>query len=174
MKKLFFVFALVLPLASASSGQTTNQLHFTKAGFSIAPLEAPPGETSQQVLMMFLPVTDKFAPNVNVQIQPYAGTIAEYIALSLEEFKRMGLKLSQQKSLGKSAVVFEYAGKLKGQPYHWYARAEKSGGKVYLVTAAATDEQWSTVASQLKTCVDSFRCDSGEPGTTPNEVAPSR
>jgi len=41
----------------------------------------------QQALMMFLPVTDGFAANVNVQIQPYAGTIEDYTALSLQQFK---------------------------------------------------------------------------------------
>jgi hypothetical protein len=174
MKKLFFVFSFVLLVALASNGQTTNHLHFPKAGFSIAPLEAPPGQSPQQALMMFLPVTESFAPNVNVQIQPCLGTMDEYIALSLEQFKSQGLKVAQQKALGKSAVVFEYTGEMRSRQLHWYSRAEKSGGTVYVVTATATDQQWSTLASRLKTCVDSFRCDNGEPGTAPNAVVPSR
>jgi len=173
VKKLFFILSFVLPVALASNGQSTNQVHFPKAGFSIAPLEEPPGQSPQQVLMMFLPVTKSFAPNVNVQIQPYAGTIDEYVALSVDQFKSMGLKLSYQKAVGKSAVALEYTGEMKGKPLHWYARAEKSVANVYLVTATASEEQWSAVATQLKTCVDSFRCESGGQGTAPNAVAPS-
>jgi hypothetical protein len=173
MKKLLFILSCLLLVALAGNGQTTNQMHFPKAGFSIAPLEEPPGQSPQQVLMMFLPVTKSFAPNVNVQIQPYTGTIDEYVALSLDQFKGMGLKLSYQKAVGKSAVALEYTGEMKGKPLHWYARAEKSGANVYLVTATASEEQWGNVATQLKTCVDSFRCDDSEKGAAPNTVAPS-
>ncbi|HEV7926207.1 MAG TPA: hypothetical protein VGR14_12675 [Verrucomicrobiae bacterium] len=162
MKKLLYVLSFVLAVAFASDGQTTNQLHFSKSGFTIAPLDEPPGQSPQQVLMMFLPATKSFAPNVNVQIQPYAGTIEDYVTLSLEQFKSMGLKLSSQKAVGKSAVTLEYTGEMKGKPLHWYARAEKSGDKIYVATATASEEQWGTVATQLKTCVDSFRCENGE------------
>jgi hypothetical protein len=172
IKKLFLLSSSIF-LALTSHGQPTNRLHFPTTGFSIAPLEAPPGESPQQALMMFLPVMDGFSANVNVQIQPYVGAIDEYLALSLQQFKTAGLKLLQQKTPGKSVAVFEYTGEVKGRLLHWYARAEKSAGKVYLVTAAAPDEQWSRVADKLKACVDSFRCDSGEQGAAPN-TAPTR
>jgi hypothetical protein len=173
MKRLFFVLSFVLPAALASHAQTTNQLHFPKSGFSIAPLEEPPGQSPQQVLMMFLPATKSSAANVNVQIQPYVGAIEDYMKHSLEQFKSMGLKLSYQKAVGKSAVTIEYTGQMKGKPLHWYARAEKSGDKIYVATATASEEQWGALAAQLKTCVDSLRCESGEQGAASNAVAPS-
>ena len=166
-KKLFFGFFFVMPMALAIAGESTNRLHFPVAGFTIAPLETPPGESAQQALMMFLPVTDGFAANVNVQIQPYPGSIDDYLALSLKQFKSGGFKVLQQKTPAKSVAVFEYTGEVQGRPLHWYARAEKSAGSVYLITATATPPQWNKEAARLKSCVDSFRCEGGEPGAPP-------
>ncbi len=166
INKLFAVFSFVLLMASASNAESTNRLLFPAAGFTIAPLDAPPGESIQQPLMMFLPASDGFAANVNVQIQPYTGSIEEYVALTLGQFKSAGVKLLQQKTPAKSVVVFEYSGDMQGRALHWYARAEKSGGSVYLVTATTTGAQWGKEAARLKSFVDSFRCESGLPATS--------
>src|SRR5689334_20919211 len=85
--------SLLLALGMMAAGwtaaaQSTNQLHFPLAGFSIAALEEPPGTSPQQALMMFLPATDSFAANVNVQIQPYSGSMEDYIALTLDQVKK--------------------------------------------------------------------------------------
>src|SRR5258706_6400943 len=162
IKKLFFLFSFATLIALENAAESTNRLHFPVAGFTIAPLEAPPGESPQQALMMFLPAADGFAANVNVQIQPYNGSIDDYLALSLKQFKSAGLKVVQQKMPAKSVATFEYTGELQGRSLHWYARAEKSAGSVYLVTATAAPSQWSTEAARLKSCVDSFRCEGGE------------
>jgi hypothetical protein len=172
-KKLFLAFSLAMLIASASAAESTNRLHFPQAGFTIAPLESPPGESPQQVLMMFLPASDGFAANVNVQIQPYTGTLEDYVTLSLQQFKSAGLKVLQQKSPAKSVAVFEYTGETQGKSLHWYARAEKSGGSVYLVTATATAQQWGKDAGRLKSCVDSFRCES-EQTASPKGSPPRR
>jgi hypothetical protein len=162
IKKVFFACSIIFLATLVGQGQETTQLHFSAAGFSIAPLEESPGNAVQQVLMMFLPAANGFSANVNVQIQPYTGTIDNYRVLSMQQFSTAGFKVLEQKILGKSEVKFEYAGETQGFKLHWYARAKKSGNKVYLVTATASDEQWSAVATRLKTCVDSFRCDRGE------------
>jgi hypothetical protein len=158
--------SLVLFLAmlafSLPAADSTNRLHFPVTGFSIAPLEGVAGETTRQVLMMFLPPNGNFAGNVNVQIQPYNGTIDEYMALTQKQFKDAGVKVIEQKKVGKSVVVFEYSGELQGQSLHWYARAEKSAGHVYLATATAAEQQWAKQGAQLKACVDSLRCERGE------------
>jgi hypothetical protein len=166
-KKLLLVSSFAILIASASAAESTNRLHFPQAGFTIAPLESPPGESSQQALMMFLPASDGFAANVNVQIQPYTGTLEDYVTLSLQQFKSAGLRVVQQKSPAKSVAVFEYTGETQGKSFHWYARAEKSGSSVYLVTATATPQQWSKDAARLKSCVDSFRCDTTEKSAPP-------
>jgi hypothetical protein len=159
---LSVILFLAMPALSLPAADSTNRLHFPVTGFSIAPLEAVPGETSRQVLMMFLPLNGTLAGNVNVQVQPYNGTIEEYMELTQKQFKDAGVKVIEQKKAGKSVVAFEYSGRLQGQSLHWYARAEKSAGHVYLATATAVEQQWAKQAAQLKACVDSLRCERGE------------
>jgi hypothetical protein len=167
-KKLFFVILVVALIALDSTADSTNRLHFPVAGFTIEPLEAPPGESPQEVLLMLLPPTEGFAANVNVQIQPYAGTVEDYVALSLQQFKSAGLTVLEQKISAKSVAVFEYTGKIQGALRHCYARAEKSGGNVYLATGTATPAQWDKEADRIKSCVDSFRCERGaSPSASP-------
>ncbi len=157
--------ALVL-MASPLRAEVTNRLHFATSGFSIAPLEAPKGQLTQQVLMMFLPTAGDFTPNVNVQVQPYDGSLEDYIKLSLKQFESANLRVILQGRTKDSGAVFEYQGEIQNRRLHWYAKAQKSQGRVYLVTATALEEHWAEVASNLKTCVDSFACD-GIAGAAP-------
>jgi len=173
-KKLVLICSLAMLIGPATAGESTNRICFPLAGFTIAPLDTPPGESTQQSLIMFLPVTDGFAANVNVQIQAYTGTIEDYVALTVKQFKSTGMKLLQQKGPAKSVVMFEFTGEVQGRPLHWYARAEKSGSSVYLVTATAAPSQWNREAARLKSCVDSFRCEGGEQGAPPNAAPPPR
>ena len=153
---------LSLPLISlipAGAGESVERLHFPAARFSIAPLDTPAGPSTQTVLMMALPVGNNFAANITVQIQPYEGSIEDYMSLSLQQFKDNGIAVHSKKSIGKTTVEFEYSGKLQGQTLHWYARAEKSGSHVYLATATTTEKDWPTQARKLKACVDSLKCE---------------
>lgn len=145
--------ALFLPaLASADE----DRLRFKANGYSIAPLEGMTEQAVYQSLMMFLPLSEGFTPNVNVQIQAFDGGIEEYVSLSRQQFEMAGLKLLHEKFSG-STVVLEYAGPFQGREMHWYARAVEARGKIYLVTATATESQWGSVGAQLKANVDSFR-----------------
>jgi len=172
MKTRQTIILLLVTLAfSLPAADSTNRLYFPVSGFSIAPLEASPGEKTSQALMMFLPASGDFAGNVNVQIQPYSGTIEEYTTLTLKQFKDAGMKLIAQKKAGTSGVLFEYSGELQGRALHWYSRAEKRAGHVYLATATAAEEDWPRQGTQLKTCVDSLRC---EPGGAANAGSPHR
>lgn len=110
----------------------------------------------QQVVMLLLPASNGFAPNVNVQIQPFSGTIDAYMKVSHDEFKAMGISVLNEKRTGKDSVSFEYSGPMNGRTLHWYARAVRVPQKVYLVTATAAEEQWAASASDLKECVNSF------------------
>jgi hypothetical protein len=174
MKAKLPAIMLLAVTLSLGAAESTNRLRFPVAGFSIAPLEAPPGHVTQQALMMWLPLNEVFTANVNVQIQPYSGTIEEYTALTLKQFKEHSAKLIEQRGVGTSAVVLEYSGELQGQSLHWYARAEKSGGHVYLATATTTEQQWPKQATQLKACVESLRCQNGEAPAGPNAAPPQR
>jgi len=161
-------------MAWAADAQPANRLHFPLSGYSIAALEEKPAKSPQQALIMFLPATEDFAPNVNVQIQPYAGTMDDYIALTMRQLDKANFKLLQKNVLGKAIAVIEYTGEMNGRALHWYARAEKLAGKVYLVTATATEAQWNEVAPRLKACVDSFHCDGGEQTAASNAAPPRR
>jgi len=157
MKKLpslAFVILLCILLGAAGEG---DRLFFPQNNFSIAPLEAKFAGETYQVLVMFLPSSGGFAPNVNVQVQPFPGTIKEYVDLSRRQFQAVGITvLSEQ--ITQTSAIWEYSGSLEDRKLHWYARAERAGeGKVYLITATAAEPQWNTHAAKLKTCVDSFR-----------------
>jgi len=69
---VLFLTTLTVSLPGADS---TVRLRFPVTGFSIAPLEVAPGDKPSEALIMFLPANGNFAGNVNVQIQPYSGTI---------------------------------------------------------------------------------------------------
>ena len=156
---LSIIVSSVLFTAFAVGSETTNRMHFPLSGFSIAPLEAPLEKASQKSIMMFLPAKGDFAANVNVQIQPYDGSINDYSALSSKQFASAGFKLIRPAEPKGASVIFEYTGKMEGRALHWYARAEKAKDRVYLVTATAPEGDWAALASKLKACVDSFSCD---------------
>ncbi|NLW09819.1 MAG: hypothetical protein GX036_08180 [Firmicutes bacterium] len=158
MKKslLFFCLASILLLAICPPGLAS--VVYEKNGFTINALEGEVGAVPYQVLVMFLPPTaDGFTPNVNVQIQPFAGTMADYTALSKQQIENAGWKLLNQATPGKDVVILEFAGEAQGFGFHWYAKAVKDGDRVYLVTATASESYWAELAEQLKTTVDSFK-----------------
>jgi hypothetical protein len=163
--------SLTLP-TTLPAADSDNRLRFPTAGFSIAALDSPPDQTARQALVMLLPASDNFSANVNVQIQPYTGSIEEYGTLTETQFKDAGVKVIEQKKLGKTAMVFEYSGEMRGQFVHCYARAEKAGDHVYLATATATQDQWPKQSAKLKACIDSLRCGPEEKAAAPAAPAP--
>ena len=156
--KLLILFGISASLCTA--GDSKDRLMFKANGFSIAPLEGVSKDVPYQTIIMFLPPTESFSPNVNVQIQPYNGTVKQYAELSRTQFKTAGFKVLTQKLTAK-ALLLEYSGTVQGRELHWYAEATLSKGKVYLVTATATESQWKAVGSKLKACVNSFKLEKG-------------
>jgi hypothetical protein len=136
-----------------------ESLHFKKLGFSIQPLEAAAGPEIYQTLIMFLPVSDAFAPNVNVQVQPFKDSIDAYVKISKNQFESVGVQLISESKPRPDTWYFEYTGENQGYRLHWYAKAIATGSSVYLVTATATIGQWGEYGSRLKQCVDSFILD---------------
>lgn len=134
-------------------------LDFPKAGFSIDVLDSKPPtkSASYTTLMMFLPASGGFAPNVNVQVQSYPDSLDAYWKLSRGQFDSLGMTVHTTKSLSKKRRSFEYSGKSQGRELHWYAIAEKKGGSIYLVTATATPDQWPQHKARLIQTVNSFK-----------------
>ncbi|HHU81493.1 MAG TPA: hypothetical protein GXZ26_00605 [Firmicutes bacterium] len=155
MKKsvLFFCLSFILFFLACLPGLAST-LDFEKNGFTIDALEGEVGSKPYQVLVMFLPPTaDGFAPNINVQIQPYTGALADYKALSKQQIENAGWELLELATPGKNVLILEFA----GDGLHWYAKAVKDGDRVYLVTATASENFWGDLAEQLKSKVGSFK-----------------
>jgi hypothetical protein len=155
---------LAVPCLTADDGEP--RLHFKANGYSIAPLDEASDKETCQALMMFLPPSGGFAPNVNVVIEPHKGTIKEYVDLSREGFGAVGFTVTSE-TVGESSVTFEYVGTMQGHRLQWYATATLGRGKVYLVTATATPAQWKTVGARLKACVNSFKQEPPAPEAAP-------
>jgi hypothetical protein len=146
---------LCLAASIAFAGEPAGKITFNGAGFSIAPLdESQKGPGA--VLIMFMPATEGFAPNVNVLIQSYTDGIDAYAKLTRAQFKEAGWKLLSEPTIDGDAMTFEYTGLFNGQALHWYSRAVQKVGIIYLVTATASKDQWPNVADKLKACVNSF------------------
>src|SRR5260370_8449551 len=70
-------------------------------GFQIDALDAAPDASAPATaLEMFLTPTEGFAPNINVQIQPYTGTIKEYATLSKGQFDEWKWRVISNKETG--------------------------------------------------------------------------
>jgi len=109
-----------------------------------------------QYLAMCLPAKDGFAPNVNLQIQPFAGSLQEYNDLSVRQFKDAHLKVLENQTLG-SEIDMEYAGDFRGNSLHWYARAIKQDQKIFLLTATALEKSWAADSGPLLESIRSFK-----------------
>jgi PsbP len=137
-------------------------------GFQIDALDAAPDASNPTtVLQTLLPPTEGFAPNIIVQIQPYTGTIKDYVTLSRRQFEQMKWNVISDQQSGDNEWSVEYTGSLQGADLHFYARAVSTNGKVYLVTATAKESQWTTVSDTLRKHVDSFKLTPTSPSSTP-------
>lgn len=123
--------------------------------FSINALVSPNIKGSQPLIMM-LPATGGFSPNVNIMVQHFTDSLKEYADLSVRQFKQLNLRTIQLKRT-KSHVVFEYSGDMQGRHLHWFAMAYKKGSNVFLITATCPESEWHIHSKTLVACVKSFR-----------------
>jgi hypothetical protein len=164
--KWFYIAALVALCCVLGAKSTTrptkqpttrpmpNLLHFSDFGFSMTPLQG------MQEMSMNLPPTDEsFTPKVSLIDQPYDGTMEQYVLLSKGRFDKAGYKTISANASGKNEASFEYLGSLGGPELHWYAKAVRKPGHIYLATGAATITQWDSVSDRLRSCVESLRLD---------------
>ncbi len=148
---LSFLLTSFLPHAGAGT------IDLPQYGFEIEALDGEPGGATTTAILMFLPVSEGFAPNINVNIQPYKGTIKEYAALSKGQFVEMKWKILSEEQKSEDEWRAEYAATTKSGDLHFYARALKKGDRVYLVTATAKESQWAALQAKLRKHVDSLK-----------------
>jgi hypothetical protein len=150
--------------APSEAESDAPRLVFPDSGFSLAPLEARAEGVSYQALVMLLPPTGGYAPNVDVQIQIYPGDMDDYIAVSRRQIEAAGLASLTVEKLSDESAVFDYVDRDREPHVRFYARAFREGTRYYAVTAGATEEQWDAVGPRLAACVDSFRLEPREGG----------
>lgn len=162
MKQLMILgLAALSPVLGIEALRRDASANFDEAGFSIDVLDEAPSDAPAQRLTMLLPPSDGFAPNVNVQTQPFTGTIEEYAAKSRGEIKGLGLELVEESIEGEDTWLCEYAGSLTDTPMHWFAKATVTGEFVYLATGTALESHWGDASAQLQECVSSLNVDQG-------------
>ena len=157
MRNVFLTLIAFVFVPSVLMAQDDEQrLYFPMVGYSIAPLQDEVGETPYQSIIMFLNASDGFAPNVNIQVQPFEDPFKDYVALSKEQFKQLNFSVIKEE-MKEDSATWEYAGTVGPNQLHFYVVAKMKDGKVFLATASAKESQWKTVSEKMKACVDSFR-----------------
>ena len=148
-----FILLAVLTFANASFA---GEMLYKDAGFSIDALDSAIPAQGLQPVQMFLPAVNGFSANINVQVQPYAESIEAYQKLSEDQFMVLGLtKISS--AIEDNAFIVEYTGELNEMNLHFYAKAVKKGGFVYLATATDLVSEWPKKSAQLKQVVHSLK-----------------
>ncbi|MGH7150908.1 MAG: DcrB-related protein [Planctomycetota bacterium] len=158
---------LVLLLAATSfsdaRGPETSTRYLDAAnGYSIEPPAFPkvPTGVSCQTVIFFAPQEEGFAPNVNVQVQPWTKSLEEFLALSRSQFKEYDLTLlseEKRKVSGREAVAFDYEGDMQGRPLRWMALAVADAGRVILVTGTVPKGSFETHEKALRSCLASLQ-----------------
>ena len=158
MRKVVAISILAIALASASLAEEQRNFFVSDdLGISIeVPISKESEAPTHQVAMFFLPVSDGFAANVNIQKQKYSDSIEAYDKLSVSQFEPLKFTVIHRE-LKDNEVVYEYKGDMQGMSLHWYARAIKQGRHVYLVTATCLDSHWTKQKTGLMKSVNSFK-----------------
>ena len=133
-----------------------DRIVFTQAGFSIDVLDSAPGNESTLPLMMMMPASDGFTPNVNVVIQQYPEGLDAYRKLTLTQLSALGMELIQEREISATTLLFEYIGNKDDRVLHHYSRAIHRDGRIYLATGTSLAKQWEAVGPALRACVDSL------------------
>ena len=119
-------------------------------------IDKEPGKT----LFIKADETGRGSANINIQIQPFAGTMKDYADTSKTQFEQIfekEWKILSEKQDGEKQWSCELTGALKGKEFHFYARAVKEGSKVYLITATASQEEWGSLGEKMRRHVDAFK-----------------
>jgi len=154
------IVGVCLALCLGADSQIASKLHFPQIGFSIAPLKVDTRGATFTAVEMLMPPTANFAANVNVQLQAYADSMDNYIALSKQQMDQMKLQMIKFDKPAADTCVFEYNGQMGENKVHFYGKGILKSGTVFLATATTTEDQWASVSDNFKACVDSLQLDS--------------
>jgi hypothetical protein len=156
------VLGFCLALCLGADSQIPSRLHFPQIGFSIAPLKVDAKGVTFTAVELFTPPSGNFAANVNVQVQAYADSMDNYIALSKQQLDQMKLQVIKFDKPAPDTCVFEYNGQMGEQKVHFYGKGILKSGTVFLATATTTEDQWASVSDNFKACVESLQLDAAD------------
>ncbi|RUO25928.1 hypothetical protein CWE09_04160 [Aliidiomarina minuta] len=125
------------------------------ADYNFEPPEFPE-QTGGQIFQYYLPADNGFAANVNLQIQPFDGSLEEYEEISVSQFEQMDIEVLQLERTGNELLI-EYRGAMQETDLHWYARVVKQDNLYYVLTATALAERWNEEQDALVNSVHSFQ-----------------
>jgi hypothetical protein len=152
---LISILAVVLA-SGAHAAEQRNAFVSNDLGISIeAPIAGDVNVPNYQIAMFFLPASDNFSANVNIQKQQFAESLEAYDKLTTSQFSQFNIAILKRALKGND-LRYEYKGDMQGRTLHWYQRAMKSGHHIYLVTATCLDSQWDRQKASLIKSVDSF------------------
>lgn len=156
MKSFTLLFLASFCLSIFSFSQNP-QVEFVKAGFRIKTLEpAQAPANGYLACTMSLPAEAGFAPNVNVIVEPFSGSLKEYKKMSVEQLEFLEVEPVKVKQK-KGELTFEYEGDMLGpRIVHVFTRVILVDDKVFVATATATPEQWKNHGKQLREVVNSI------------------
>lgn len=151
------------PAPAPAAQMTFPPIVFPNYGFRINPLDAGTLYPVVPAMQMYLPAMSlpsnpkaTFSPNVFVQVQPFVGSMKDYITQTTASMEAAGYIIRGQLSPSDNQWSLEYIAVLNGVAMHWYAKAILSGYRVYYAAGGAPDELWPRVADIIKSCVNSF------------------
>ncbi len=158
------VAALVLGWSAVSakhkaiSGTYTNKAYGIT--MSIPEFAEDATRPAVQLAQFFGPAEDKFAANVNVQVQFQKTTVDAYIDATKSDMATLGLeltKVSKVKVSGHSAVEFEAKGTVRGLPLLFVSRAIMRSDHTVLITGTALASKRTAHFASLQRSVRSLR-----------------
>ena len=142
-------------LAMCSLNAVSSELNFDELGFTMKSL-SDSSTSPHQVVMLTLPPEHGFSSNVAVMIQAYEGTLAEYKALTQEQFKTHNISLVNE-HLAETYLIIEYTGFMQDKSLHWYAKAMKKNGSIFLATGSTLGALWDKDKDKIIKSVNSLK-----------------
>jgi hypothetical protein len=146
---IFTLSVLIINLECYSDSIHTNDT------FSIIPPKLTQSDDGL-VVSFVSPNGGKFAPNINVLIQTFDGTLEEYYEKSRDQVK--ALKFQTVKfTFENNHGYAEYIGKLENNQLHFFQKYVKNGKKIFVVTATSLEIDWENKKTELINSVNSFK-----------------
>jgi len=152
--------AMAVGFVSRSGG--TSEYRDAAFGFRLRTPEfkAKGGARLRQLASFYGPaLPDGFAPNLNIQVQPCAKGLDEYIELSESQFEQLGLDLLESKEIkigDRDAIRWNYAGRVQGRELQFLALAVERDEDVILLTCTAPRKVFKDYEAIFRKSLESF------------------